>query len=192
MSEMTVEQIKDTRNKYGLSQRSFAALLGIGAASIVRYEQGAKPSKAIANLIRAAQDPRFMQGCLERDGQAIPAEQRKRAETYVYEYIRLESPETEKPMDEMSRIYEFTLQQEVLNEQAANIVCEILRYMSANGITADEDDNPLVILADKLFEVKQAIISKSSRDEQVLEQLRGYLKYTEEYVDSLVSVKKAA
>lgn len=62
------QQIKEIRKHYGLSQQAFARLLGIGEASITRYEKGIAPTKANANLIRAAMIPEFMAGCLERDG----------------------------------------------------------------------------------------------------------------------------
>ena len=61
------QQIKEIRKHYGLSQQAFARLLGIGEASITRYEKGIAPTKANANLIRAAMIPAFMAGCLERD-----------------------------------------------------------------------------------------------------------------------------
>ena len=63
------QQIKEIRKHYGLSQQAFARLLGIGEASITRYEKGIAPTKANANLIRAAMIPAFMAGCLERDGE---------------------------------------------------------------------------------------------------------------------------
>lgn len=62
------QQIKEIRKHYGLSQQAFARLLGIGEASITRYEKGIAPTKANANLIRATMIPAFMAGCLERDG----------------------------------------------------------------------------------------------------------------------------
>lgn len=34
------QQIKEIRKHYGLSQQAFARLLGIGEASITRYEKG--------------------------------------------------------------------------------------------------------------------------------------------------------
>ena len=58
--ELTPQDIKDIRAKYGLSQRSFARLLGLGEASLARYEKDQKPSRANANLIRAARLPRFV------------------------------------------------------------------------------------------------------------------------------------
>ena len=42
------QQIKEIRKHYGLSQQAFARLLGIGEASITRYEKGIAPTKANA------------------------------------------------------------------------------------------------------------------------------------------------
>ena len=52
--DLTAQDIKRIRRKYGLTQQGFARLLGLGEASVVRYENGQTPSKANANLIRAA------------------------------------------------------------------------------------------------------------------------------------------
>ncbi len=54
VDDITPDSIKSIRKRYGLSQQGFARLLGIGEASMARYESGATPSKANANLIRAA------------------------------------------------------------------------------------------------------------------------------------------
>ena len=70
--DITPSEIKRIRKKYGLTQQAFARLLGIGEASMVRYENGQPPSKANANLIRAAAHTAFMRECLERDGESIP------------------------------------------------------------------------------------------------------------------------
>ena len=44
MSELNMSrQIKEIRKRYGLSQQAFARLLGIGEASITRYESGIAP-----------------------------------------------------------------------------------------------------------------------------------------------------
>ena len=76
-SDMTPQKIKEIRGRYGLSQKAFARLLGLGDASIVRYENGQEPSKANANLIRAASIPEFMADCLERAGGQLPEAQRE-------------------------------------------------------------------------------------------------------------------
>ena len=58
--DLTAQDIKRIRRKYGLTQQGFARLLGLGEASVVRYENGQTPSKANANLIRAADNPAFI------------------------------------------------------------------------------------------------------------------------------------
>ena len=47
IDDITPDSIKSIRNRYGLSQQGFARLLGIGEASMARYESGATPSKEI-------------------------------------------------------------------------------------------------------------------------------------------------
>ena len=113
-SDMTPQKIKEIRGRYGLSQKAFARLLGLGDASIVRYENGQEPSKANANLIRAASIPEFMADCFERDGGQLPEAQREQVEKVVYAEVAL-GKEGEMGINE---IYELTLQQEVLNEKA--------------------------------------------------------------------------
>lgn len=195
---ISAEEIKEIRTFYGLTQRSFAALLGIGEASIARYETGATPSKANANLIRAAKNPRFILECLERDGDEIPTSQRTKAEQVIYASISLEpeqhktiAPEEDKPMD-ATQLYHYVLQQEVLNEQAANIIASLLHYMVARDIKAGDQTDPVSMLLDELFDVKGTIATKETRDNAVLEQIRGYLKYTEHYVNALCLSEKVA
>ena len=40
------------REKYDVSQTLFAIILGIGEATIERYESGSLPSESISNLIK--------------------------------------------------------------------------------------------------------------------------------------------
>ena len=122
-SDMTPQKIKEIRGRYGLSQKAFARLLGLGDASIVRYENGQEPSKANANLIRAAFIPEFMADCLERDGGQLPEAQREQVEKVVYAEVAL-GKEGEMGINE---IYELTLQQEVLNEKAWGVMARLSR-----------------------------------------------------------------
>lgn len=46
------EEIVSFRKKYKLSQRALASLLGIGSATVARYEKGALPSESISNLLK--------------------------------------------------------------------------------------------------------------------------------------------
>ena len=158
---------------------------------MVRYEQGAVPSRANANLILAAEDPHFMKGCIERNGSLLSERQRSRAEEYIYAVVSLDDTEAEggNKMDEMYRI---TLRQEVLNEQAADIVCRLIRYLSDEGIAPDDTQNPFVVLMNQLFEIKSLIISMESRNDKTLDEIAGYLKYVSQYVESIVDKRRVA
>ena len=86
-NDITAQEIKDIRAKYQMSRKTFSQLLGIGEASLARYEAGGKPTKANANLIRAAKNPRFMADCLKRDGDLLPEKQRTKTEQIVYSMV---------------------------------------------------------------------------------------------------------
>lgn len=68
---LSPEEIKNIRESYGLSQRAFAKLLGIGEASIARYETGALPEKSLSNMIMLLRDPKNMEKLLEKNGEAL-------------------------------------------------------------------------------------------------------------------------
>ncbi len=200
---ITPEEIKEIRGRYGLSQKSFALLLGIGPASIVRYEQGATPSKANANLIRAARNPDFMAECLEADGDQIPETQRLRAQSVVYDYVSLD-PEEDARMHEgldvsglpstmsMSEVYHFTLQQEILNEQAANLIADVMRFMLVEEDAGRVVDESIELLLVELYDVKRKILSRDSDNDTYLEQIRGYLSFQKHYIEVLVGAKQVA
>lgn len=126
--DLTAQDVKRIREKYGLTQQGFARLLGLGEASVVRYENGQKPSKANANLIRAANDPAFMRGCLERDGELLSIGQREKTEKIVYALISFDEDGDVMDINEM---YEITLQQEVLIEQIAQVMGDVSRLHTA-------------------------------------------------------------
>ncbi|WP_165046115.1 helix-turn-helix domain-containing protein [Adlercreutzia sp. ZJ138] len=137
--DITPQRIRDIRKRYGLSQQAFARILGIGPASIARYENGTKPTKANANLIRAAEIPAFMAGCLERDGEVLSAKQRANIEKVIYAEITFNK---EGNVMGINDIYELTLQQEVLNEKAAAILGDII-----NGqLKAESEGNKALAL----------------------------------------------
>ncbi|MHA1228813.1 MAG: type II TA system antitoxin MqsA family protein [Candidatus Hodarchaeales archaeon] len=50
------EEIKSIREECGMSQESFAKMLGIEKQAIERYENGSLPSESISNLIRFLRD----------------------------------------------------------------------------------------------------------------------------------------
>ena len=185
---ITADEIKSIRMRYGLSQTSFALLLGIGPASIVRYEAGATPSKANANLIRAARNPQFMAECLAADGPLLPERQRATAESIVYDYISLDPAEDARMHEglpapgssplpralSMDEAYHYTLQQEILNEQAANLIGELIAMKVSVGAAAF--DPALQSLLDQLALLKPSIISEDTLDDAALARIRGFLE----------------
>ncbi len=166
-------QIKEIRKHYGLSQQAFARLLGIGEASITRYEKGIAPTKANANLIRAAMIPEFMAGCLERDGDVLTPKQRASVEKIVYAEVTFDE---EGDIMTMTEIYEITLQQEVLNEKAAEILGDII-----NGqIKAEEEGDKALarVYEDMLMQMallKPTIIDKENSNHESLTRIHGEL-----------------
>lgn len=65
------EEIKDIREKYGLSREAFAALLGMSPASLYRYERGALQDDVHDELIRCCQDPTHMRDLMRRRGDRL-------------------------------------------------------------------------------------------------------------------------
>lgn len=185
--EMTAQEIKGIRNRYGLSQKAFARLLGLGDASIVRYENGQRPTRANANLIRAAAIPEFMAGCLERDGAELSEAQRRSVEKVVYAEVSL-GEEGEMGINE---VYELTLQQEVLNEKAAAVMAELI----SGQIEAERaGDAALVMVYEDMLTqlalLKPTIATPEARDAKRLSAIEGKLDIVRSLC--LQSLKRAA
>lgn len=53
---LTSKQIKNIRNKYNVSQKEFGRILGLGAKTIARLENGGVQSKSVDNLIKLSAD----------------------------------------------------------------------------------------------------------------------------------------
>jgi putative zinc finger/helix-turn-helix YgiT family protein len=77
---LTPEQIKQIRKRYRLSQKSFAALLGMSEATVNRYEKGALQDQTHDTAIRACEKPEFVRNLLQRRGNLLSQWQRQRAE----------------------------------------------------------------------------------------------------------------
>ena len=134
--DITPQSIVKLRKSYGLSQQAFARLLGIGEATLNRYEKGAVPSKANANLLRAATIPEFMAGCLEREGGSLSPRQRESVEKVVYAEVTFDD---EGEVMDINEIYTLTLQQEVLNETAWGVMAEASLLRAEALRNGDED-----------------------------------------------------
>ena len=77
---LTPEQIKGLRNRYRLSQKSLAVLLGMSEATINRYERGALPDSAHDAALRACEEPGHVRRLLARNGAKLSEWQRQRVE----------------------------------------------------------------------------------------------------------------
>lgn len=54
---LTADQIREARHRLRMSQREFADYLGVGEASVKRWEAGVLPDKSSSDLIRLKTDP---------------------------------------------------------------------------------------------------------------------------------------
>lgn len=77
---LTPEKIKGIREKYNLSQKSFALLLGMSEATVNRYEKGALQDQAHDAAIRACEDTSFFRQLFERKGHLLSQWQRDRVQ----------------------------------------------------------------------------------------------------------------
>lgn len=101
---LTPEQIKAIRERFGLSQQSFAALLGMSEATINRYERGALQDEAHDHAIRTCEVPGVMDDLLRRRGDRLSEKKRRRLQEALQgtaqpghrelRSIQLDSPET--------------------------------------------------------------------------------------------------
>lgn len=172
--ELTAQDVKRIREKYGLTQQGFACLLGLGEASVVRYENGQPPSKANANLIRAADDPSFMLDCLERDGELLADGQRAKTEKIVYALVSFEKGGDIMDVNEM---YEITMQQEVLIEQVAHLAGKVSHLLTAARERGDEICE--VVYEDVLKQlalVRPSITYRENSSDTKLSEIKGQVE----------------
>lgn len=73
------DEIRRLRQRCGLSQDSFAALLGMSPATISRYERGALQDRPHDHLLRACEDDAFMLRLLDRCGRVLKPDQLMRS-----------------------------------------------------------------------------------------------------------------
>lgn len=170
-NDLSPEDIRSIREKYGLSRRAFSQLLGIGEASLARYENGAKPTKANANLIRAAAHPRFMLECLNSDGDQLTERQRDKTERIVYAMVYFD--EGGEVMD-VNEMYMLTLEQEILNEHAASVMADIGRLYSD---ARDRGDKVMALVYDDILsylaQIKPQITWRDYNSKEGVAELRG-------------------
>ena len=72
-------QIKARRAQIGLHQESFSKLLGIGEASLARYESGSLPTESNARLLKAAMDDALLLQVLQERRTSMSSAQYEKA-----------------------------------------------------------------------------------------------------------------
>lgn len=172
--DLTARDIKRIREQYGLTQQGFARLLGLGEASVVRYENGQKPSKANANLIRAANDPAFMLDCLKRDGDLLSQEQRGKTEQIIYALVTFDEDGDIMDINEM---YEITLQQEILIEEVAHLAGNVSHLLTAARERGDKISEAVYEdVLKQLALVRPRITYKENSNDTKLFEMRGQVE----------------
>ncbi len=73
------EEIKDFRKKVGLTQVQFSKLVGIGIATLNRYENGALQTEAHDGLLRSCMRPAVFKAMMERKGKELSEETQTKA-----------------------------------------------------------------------------------------------------------------
>ena len=180
--EVNAEYIKKVRNKYHMTQKAFAKVLGIGEASLARYEKGQKPTKAMANLIRAADTPEFMADCLDRDGEQIPQAQREDAESVIYAMLTFDE---DGEVIDMTDIYMITLDQEILNEKVSLVLADAFRALDKAKVQNNEER--MVFLQDIIRELallKPTITYEENANKVRQAELRGRVDSFQKLVDN--------
>jgi len=70
------EEIKEIRKKYGLTQGELSSLLGLGGATLSRYENGALQDKTHDNQLKLLREPRNMRVILTENPDALREQRR--------------------------------------------------------------------------------------------------------------------
>ena len=90
------EEIRALRRQYGLTQAEMAKLLGWGAITLSRYENGALQDEVHEKILRLVKDPRNLLKLIEETPEALLDEKRQRlveelrvAENKVYSFERI-------------------------------------------------------------------------------------------------------
>ena len=61
---LTNEEIKKIRKKYNLTQKDYAAVIGVGEVTVHRFEKGAIQTESVDSIMRLSEDPNNMYSLL--------------------------------------------------------------------------------------------------------------------------------
>ena len=80
---MQPKEIRELRQRYGLTQKEFCKLLGWGEVTLSRYENGALQDNTHNTILQMIKDPRNLLGLVELQGDFLAEEKRKRLITLL-------------------------------------------------------------------------------------------------------------
>jgi putative zinc finger/helix-turn-helix YgiT family protein len=86
-------EIRELRARYGLSQRDMARLLGMGEATVARYEGGSLPDEAPNRLLALMRDPSNMWVLLQERSADLPERTRATLRARLATILAEEAPE---------------------------------------------------------------------------------------------------
>lgn len=92
-SLLTPDEIRELRERYGLSQRALARLLGWGLVTIQRYEAGALQDPAHDAVLRRLSDPQEVLRLVTQAGDRLSAAEQMRVHTAALGMARAEAPQ---------------------------------------------------------------------------------------------------
>lgn len=176
------QQIKEIRKHYGLSQQAFARLLRHRRGQHHSLREGYRPHQGQRQPHSRHLIPAFMAGCLERDGDVLTPKQRASVEKIVYAEVTFDE---EGDIMTMTEIYEITLQQEVLNESAWDIMAQISRARADAKLKGNDE---LTIIYDdieqQIARLVPEILSESAANQHTIDEIRGQLKGFQQFLST--------
>ncbi len=88
---VTTGEIKQTRQEFGLNQRDFARLIGLGEITVARYESGFIPSKANSLRIRQLNDLDRLKAYYKDTKDALSKRAVEKIERYIQTFVSIEN-----------------------------------------------------------------------------------------------------
>lgn len=79
--------------------------------------------------------------------------------------------------------YELCLQKEVMSEQAADVIGDIMRYIRRCDINIRDNSNPIIILFQQVYKAKEDILS--AKDEKELERISGKIEMAKDFMQCI-------
>ena len=134
------EQIKEIRDKYGLSQQEFSLFLGYGAKTITRYENGAIPDDSHSYFMKLMQDTDSFNTHFHNVKSELPIKLRQKIESRTTEFNETPSALI---MPQTYAAY-FTADTIRLTLSEINIGNMAELAMSANGKNTDYIENGFI------------------------------------------------